>query len=151
MQRSSFVLNASQRQRLLITCKHIDRLLADVEQTLHAAASRSVFPNYVSDIGPRELETIQDRVDRLRQQLLRVLARQSLAPEQPHISATHSIHVNFTFVEIAIAELAPRYMRSYGPVSKEGEAELESIIAELQPVVAELLRISSPPPGGDSA
>src|ERR1035438_3345 len=45
-------LNPSQRQRLLITCKHIDRLLGDIEATLNAAASKSAFPSYVGDITP---------------------------------------------------------------------------------------------------
>jgi len=131
-------LNASQRQRLLISCKHIDRLLADIEATLNASASKSVFPSYVGDISPLQRATIEDYIARIRRQLLQVLARQSLAPEEPRISAAHSIQVNLTFIDIAIAELAPRYMRGYGPVSDEGAADLNRIVAELESAVKEL-------------
>jgi len=146
---SHITLNPSQRQRLLITCKHIDKLLGDVEETLNAAASRSVFPNYVSDITPVQRKTIEDYVARIRGQLLQVLAGQSLAPEEPRISAAHSINVNLTFVEIAIADLVPNYMRGYGPVSQEGATDLNGIVAELQSAVKELLRYVLRPRAGD--
>ncbi len=142
-------LNASQRQHLLVTCKHIDKLLGDVETTLNAAASKTVFPNYVNDITPVQRKTIEDYVARIRGQLLQVLAGQALAPEQPRILAAHSIHVNLTFVDIAIAELAPHYMRGYGPVSQEGAADLNGIVAELQSAVKELLRYVLRPRAGD--
>ena len=131
-------LNPSQRQRLLVTCKHIDKLLGDIEATLNAAASKGVFPDYIGDIIPQQRKTIEDYVARLRWQLLQVLARQSLGPEEPRISAAHAIHVDLTFIEIAIAELAPYYMRGYGPVSEQGATDLQGVIAELQSTVKEL-------------
>src|SRR6266567_547598 len=103
-------LNSSQRQRLLITCKYIDKLLGDVEETLNAAASKSVFPSYIGDITSLQRKTIEDYIARMRGQLLQVLAGQALAPEKPRILESHSIHVGLTFVEIAIAELDPHYM-----------------------------------------
>ncbi len=137
-------LNSSQRHRLLVTCKHIDKLLGSIEETLNAAASKSVFPGYVGDITSRQRKTIEDCIARFRGQLLQVIARQSLAPEEPRISASHAIHVGLTFIEIAIAELAPRYMRGYGPVSEQGAADLNGVIAELQSTVKELHRYLLP-------
>ncbi len=134
----SISLNASQRQRLLITCKHVDRLLEDIEATLHASESKSVFPNYTTDLSADERKTIEDYVARIRSRLLEVLASQSLAPEEPRISVTHSIYVNLKFIDIAVTELAPRHMQGYGPVSRAGAAELESIVACLQTSVTDL-------------
>jgi hypothetical protein len=133
-------LNANQRQRLLATCKHIDKLLEAIEATLNAAASKSVFPEYTGDINSQERRAIEDQVAGIRRQLLQILAGQSLAPEEPRISASHSISVNLTFIDIAIAELAPRYMRGYGPVSDEGAADLERIVTGLQASGNELMR-----------
>jgi hypothetical protein len=133
-------LNANQQQRLLATCKHIDKLLEAIEATLNAAASKSVFPEYTGDIRPHERKEIEDRIAGIRRQLLRVLAGQSLAPDKPHISASHSISVNLTFIDVAIAELAPRYMRGYGPVSEEGAADLDRIVEGLQASGNELMR-----------
>jgi GTP-binding protein EngB required for normal cell division len=146
---NNITLNPSQRQHLLIACKHIDKLLGDIEETLNAAASRSVFPNYAADITPLRRKTIEDYIARFRGQLLQVLAGQSLGPEQPRISASHSIHVGLTFVEIAIAELAPHYMRGYGPVSEQGAADLHGVVAELQSAVKELHRYVLQPGPGD--
>lgn len=125
-------LSASQRQRLLITCKHIDKLLADVEQTLNASASKGVFPAYVEDITGPQRTAIEEHIALMRERLLDVLRSQGLTPEAPHISAAHSVDVSFTFVGVAIAELAPHYMRGYGPVSEQGAADLNRIMKELQ-------------------
>ncbi len=149
MRDGHITLNASQRQRLLITCKHIDKLLGDIEATLNAAASNSVFPSYVGDISPIQRKTIEDYIARMRGQLLQVLAGQSLAAEQPHISASHSVRVNLTFIDIAIAELAPHYMRGYGSVSEEGAADLNGIVAELESAVKELTQYVSRPGTAD--
>ncbi len=138
MHEHHITLNPSQRQRLLVTCKHIDKLLGNVEDTLNAAASKSVFPGYIGDIIPQQRKTIEDYIARLRVQLLQVLARQSLGPEEPRISAAHAIHVDLTFIEIAIAELDPHYMRGYGAVSEQGATDLHGVIAELQSTVKEL-------------
>ncbi len=149
MRDEHITLNASQRQHLLITCKHIDKLLGDVEATLNAAASKTVFPNYANDVTPVQRKTIEDYIARVRGQLLQVLAGQSLAPEQPRISTVHSIHVNLTFVDIAIAELAPRYMRGYGPVSEDGAADLNGIVGELQSAIKELTHYVLQPRAAD--
>lgn len=149
MNDNHITLNPSQRQHLLTTCKHIDKLLGDMEETLNAAASRSVFPSYAGDITPLRRKTIEDYIARLRGQLLQVLAGQSLGPEKPRISASHSIHVGLTFVEIAVAELAPHYMRGYGPVSEQGAADLHGVVAELQSAVKELHRYVLQPGPGD--
>ena len=149
MRDDHITLNASQRQHLLVTCKHIDKMLGDVEATLNAASSKTVFPSYANDVTPMQRKTIEDYIARVRGQLLQVLAGQLLEPEKPRISAIHSIHVNLTFVDIAIAELAPHYMRGYGPVSEAGAADLNGIVAELQSAIKELTRYVLQPRAGD--
>jgi hypothetical protein len=41
-------LNENQQTRLRITCRHIDRLLSDIDDILHTATSQSPFPRYPS-------------------------------------------------------------------------------------------------------
>lgn len=149
MRDGHITLNGSQRQHLLVTCKHVDKLLGDIEATLNVAGSKTVFPNYVNDVTPVQRKTIEDYIARVRGQLLQVIGGQSLAPEKPRVSAIHSIHVNLAFVDIAIAELAPQYMRGYGPVSDEGTADLNGIVAELQSAIKELTRYVLQPRAGD--
>lgn len=138
-------LNASQRHRLLITCKHIDTLLESIEVTLNASASKRVFTSYVDDISPAQRMAIEEYIVRIRERLLRVMAEQSLAPDEPQISAAHSIDVGLSFIEIAIAELAPRYMKGYGPVSERAATDLQRMVVELQSVVKELHRYMAQP------
>ena len=57
--------------------------------------------------------------------------------------------MGLTFVEIAIAELAPRYMRGYGPVSEQGATDLYGVVAELQSAAKELHRYILQPRSGD--
>jgi hypothetical protein len=137
---SQSTLNPSQRQRLLVTCRHIDGLLCDIEETLNATASKSPFPSYIADITPQQRQAMEADIARIRAQLLQVLAGQSLVPQPPRISATHSIDVSLTFAEIAIAELAPNYMRGYGPVSSEAAKDLGGIAETLQSAVKQLHR-----------
>ena len=113
------------------------------------AASKRVFPRYIGDITPLERKAIEDDIARLRGQLLQLLAGHAVAPEKPRISASHSIHVGPTSVEIAIAELDPRYLRGYGPVSAEGATGLYGVVAELQSAVMELHRYIPQSPSGD--
>ena len=129
---SHITLNPSQRQRLLVTCKHIDKLLSDMEVTLSATTAKGIFPVYVDDISSVQRAVIERSIARIRHQLVQVLSTQSLAPEAPSISATHAINVSLTFVEIAIAELAPHYMRGYGPVSDNAASDLMRIMDELE-------------------
>lgn len=138
MEEKHNALSASQRNRLLVTCKHIDRLLGDIEATLNAAVSKSVFPNYIEDVSPFQRKIIEAQIARLRQKLLEVLASQSIAPEPPQISATHSIKVGLTFVDIAVTELSPRHMRGYGAVSEQGAEDLKEIVAGLQSEIREM-------------
>ena len=145
MEEKHTTLNPSQRHRLLITCKHIDTLLGSIEETLNAAASKRVFTGYIDDITPQQRQAIEQHIARIRERLLQVMAQQSLAPEEPQISAAHSIDVGLSFIEIAISELAPRYMRGYGSVSEGAAADLQQIIGQLQAVVKELHRYVAQP------
>jgi hypothetical protein len=97
-----------------------------------------VFPNYIEDVSSFQRKAIEAQIANLRGKLLQVLDSQSIAPEQPQISATHSIRVGLTFVDIAITELAPRHMRGYGVVSDEGAEDLLEIVASLQSGVREM-------------
>jgi len=131
-------LNEYQQRALKISCAHVDGMLGDMEGVLDAAQSKSVFPKYVNDITPVQRKTIEDYVARVRAQLLRILAGQSITPDKPHITASHSVHTALTFAEIAVEELGPEKMRGYGEVSPEGAADLQGLMQELQAVLGQL-------------
>jgi hypothetical protein len=125
-------LNETQQRRLSVTCRYIDRLLSDIEQALHSATSSSPFPQYVIDITPAQARVIEDHIRRLRSQLLRALDWQHMKPEPSQIPITRSIAVNLTFIDIAIEELKPSYMRGCGAVPEDAVDELNGVVHELR-------------------
>ena len=128
-------LNEAQQRRLSVTCQYIDKLLGDVEQILHEAASKSPFPRHVVNVTPAQTRVLEDYIRRVREQLLRALAWQDLQPEPPDIPATRAILSHLAFVDIAIEELKPNYMRGSGAVLEGAASELNGVVHELRSVV----------------
>jgi GTP-binding protein EngB required for normal cell division len=138
--RYSGELNENQQRRLIITCQYIDKMLSDIEQVLHSTTSLSPFPHYIIDITPAQSRVIEDHIRRLRSQLLRALDWQHMKPEPPQIPATRSIKVDLTFVDIAIEELRPSYMRGSGAVPEDAVNELNGVVHELRTLVESMNR-----------
>ena len=136
-------LNEFQKRRLRVTCEHIDKLLSDVESVLYQSSSKTVFPKFKSGVSLAQRQTIENYIARIRAQLLRVLDGQDIPKSKPSILATHSIHVSLTFVEIAVEELYPKYMRGYGSVPEAVADELNGICGELLGLVTRFDRYVS--------
>lgn len=131
-------LNEYQQRRLSVTCRHIDKLLADIEAVLWASASKSPFPKYISDISPAQRRVIEDYIARIRARLVGTLESQDISIEPPSIPATRTLYMALTFVDISVEELRPRYMRGYGEVSPTAATELNGIVGELEGLVNQL-------------
>ena len=133
-------LNEHQKTRLRITCQYIDKLLGDVEVILHATTSRSPFPRYIVDLNPAQVRIIEDHLGRLRSQLVSTIAWQHMKPEAPDIPATRAVLTNLAFVDIAIEELKPHYMKGSGQVPEEAIAELNGVVYELRSLLSGMER-----------
>jgi GTP-binding protein EngB required for normal cell division len=127
-------LNEAQRRRLAVTCSYIDKLLCEVEQILHETASRSPFPRHVADMSPAQTRVLEDHIRRIREQLLRALAWQNITPDPPEIPAARAALTHLAFVDIAIEELKPGYMRGSGDVPDDVAEELNGVVHELRSV-----------------
>jgi GTP-binding protein EngB required for normal cell division len=128
-------LNGPQQNRLRISCQYIDKLLSDIEHILHQATSQSPFPRYVVDVAPAQVRVIEDYIRRLRSQLLRALDWQQMKPKSPEIPATRAVLTNLAFIDIAIEELRPGYMRGSGLVPEDAVGELNGVVHELRSLV----------------
>lgn len=133
-------LNDTQQRRLRVSCQYIDKLLSDIEHALHSATSQSPFPRYVMDITPTQAASLEDHIRVLRAQLLRTLAWQHMEPNQPEIPVTRLVMTNLAFVNIAIEELRPRYMRGSGAVPQDAIDELDGALHELKSLVDSMER-----------
>jgi len=133
-------LNEAQQRRLYVTCSYIDKLLAEIEQVLHETASTSPFPRHIIDIAPAQGRVLEDHIRRLREQLLRTLAWQQMKPEAAEIPATRSILTHLEFIDIAVEELKPGYMRGSGTVPASAVDELTGVAHELRSIVQSMQR-----------
>jgi hypothetical protein len=133
-------LNSNHARRLSVTCRHIDKLLADMENALAVADSRQAFPEYRSDVTPTQRRVIENYIARIRVQLVRVLDGQGIERPEPAIPVSRSLHIALTFINIAAVELQPRYMRGYGEMSTTAAGDLDRIASELAALTTELDR-----------
>jgi GTP-binding protein EngB required for normal cell division len=131
-------LNSNHARRLSVTCRHIDKLLADIENVIGISQSKKAFPEYLADITPGQRHVIEDYIARIRSQLARVLAGQGIARPEPSIPMSRSLHTILTFVGIAAEELQAKYMRGYGEIPAAAEVELNGIAAELLSLTQQL-------------
>src|SRR5208283_1393002 len=131
-------LNSNHERRLSVTCRYIDKLLADMESILSISSSKLAFPQYTSDLTSAQSRVIEDYISRIRAQLIRVLDGQHIERPPADIPVARSLHSTLTFVDITVEELRPEYMRGYGEVPPQAAVELNSIAGELQGLVREL-------------
>lgn len=131
-------LNSNHERRLTVTCRYIDKLLADMETTLHSSESKLAFPHYVSDLSPQQRRVIEDYIRRIRAQLIRVLDGQNIERPSADIPESRSLHASLTFIDIAAEELKPEYMRGYGEIPPAAAVELNGIAGELKGLVRQL-------------
>jgi hypothetical protein len=124
-------LNSNHARRLSVTCRHIDRLLADMETALAVADSKRAFPEYLSDVTAVQRRAIEEHIARMRVQLGRVLDGQGIERPEPFIPVSRCLHTALTFIRIAAEELQPRHMRGYGEVSLGAGTALNRIALEL--------------------
>jgi GTP-binding protein EngB required for normal cell division len=121
-----------------VTCRYIDKLLADMESVLSISSSRLAFPQYTPDLTSAQRRVVEDYIGRIRAQLIRVLDGQNIERPSADIPVARSLHSTLTFVDIAVEELKPEYMRGYGEVPPQAAVELNGIAGELQGLVRQL-------------
>ncbi len=131
-------LNSNHARRLGVTCRHIDKMLAEMESALNISTSKLAFPQYAPDLSPAQKRVIEDYISRIRAQLIRVLDGQEIERPSSDIPVSRALHVNLTFVDIAAEELKPDYMRGYGEIPPAAAVELNGIAGELQSLVKQL-------------
>jgi GTP-binding protein EngB required for normal cell division len=133
-------LNEFQARGLTVTCQYVDKVIGEIGEILHSAASKAAFPRYVQDITPTQRRTIEDYLSRIRAQLTRVLDGQRIPRPEAWLPTSRAVYTALTTIDIALEELRPRYMQGYGEVAPELATELEGISGELRGLVERLNR-----------
>jgi GTP-binding protein EngB required for normal cell division len=131
-------LNEAQRRRLFSHAQYADKLLSEIEAILSASESKSIFPKYVADLSPPQVQLVRSYIARFRVQLARAMDGLGIVSESPALGALHSIRVTLTFVRIAVQEMAPHYLRGYGPLPESVTPQLDGLCAELEGLLERL-------------
>lgn len=135
---SSSLFSPSQANRLRIGCEHIDELLGDIEIILESGSSSAAFPKYIPDIPPVRQQCIHDYISQIRTRLIQILQSTNVSIDQPDVTASKAASTRLLAILISIDDLRPKAMKGYGPISPEGEAELNGIVGETQALVKQL-------------
>lgn len=133
-------LSPNHARRISVTFRHIDKMLEDMESALHISTSKMAFPQYAQDVNPERRAVIEEYIDGIRAYLVRVLERQGIGRPQADIPVSRSLRTFLTFIEIAVEELKPQYMRGYGEIPPGAAAELNNVSSELRDLVRQLSR-----------
>jgi GTP-binding protein EngB required for normal cell division len=131
-------LNDHQKRHLLASFRHADKLLADVETFLAPAGVVSPFARYIQDLSPVQRKVTADTIVRLRERMAQALKGLDVVLPKPDVSGLWAIRTTLLSVGIALAELAPRSMRGYGPMDPEDEGVLTGLVAELERMLQRL-------------
>jgi GTP-binding protein EngB required for normal cell division len=138
--KTSASLNEFQVRGLTVTCQYVDKVIGEIEQILHSAASKAAFPRYIEDVTPTQRRTIEDYLARIRAQLARVLDGQGIPRPEAWVPTSRAVYTALTTIDIALEELRPQYMKGYGELTPELAMELEGISGELRGLVERLNR-----------
>lgn len=92
------------------------------------------------DLSPEQIRVLEDHIRRLRSQLVSTIAWQQMKPEPPEIPAARAVLTNLTFIEIAVEELKPSYMRGSGAMPEGAATELNGVVYELRSLVTGMER-----------
>jgi hypothetical protein len=71
-------LNSNHERRLSVTCRCIDKLLADMESILHVSSFKLAVPQYTPDLTSAQRRVVEDFISRIRAQLIWVLEGQTI-------------------------------------------------------------------------
>jgi hypothetical protein len=129
------LLNATQQKHLLVTLKHADQVLSEIEHVLDTNGPRPLFDGHKCDFSPGDAQEILQGITELRGHMAVVLERFGVTIPATRVGALHSIETSFDHIDNELEELRPHSMRGYGALAPAAGKCLETTIEELQTLV----------------
>ena len=124
-------MNPSHRHHLLSTLRHVDELLAEMSVIARGASANALFKRYVSDLTPVRVKALEDAIERTRALVGRGVTQFELAVTEPVCTASWAAQSRVSSAYISVAEIDPRRMVGYGPLSQDDVAALERFAAQM--------------------
>ena len=133
------LLNSPQRNHFLVTLKYADQLLVEIEHILQPANSECLFPRYIADFGPEDVEKITAALAEFREQMEIALRNMQISAAPGEIGALHAIATNLDYIDMELENLGPQATRAYGELGPEAAAKLEDTVRSLQSALRPIL------------
>jgi len=134
-------LNAGQSGSVLASFRHLDNLLVEAVRILREAGGGAPFSQHVPDAAPDQVERMEEAVEHFQQTLLKVLDDWQVERPATGISALHAARVNVLYADLALEDLRPRGLKSYGAVAEETAAALDEAVDELRELLHQMTEI----------
>jgi hypothetical protein len=132
-------MNENHQRRLVATFRHVDKLLGEAGHILGAADSASPFAECTPDASPAQRQVIDDYIARVREVMIRVMTDLNLPRPAPVCGALWAAQARIGSAQIAVAEIRPKNMLGYGPLSDADAKAINDLVAELNAALARVM------------
>jgi hypothetical protein len=136
--RSLTALDKRREHLLLMTFRHLDKILSDVDRCAEGKGSSSPLSDRYTELDPETKEAIQGYTTRLRETMCRILEEKGIPIDVPSFETIHRINTFLIFMDISAEEIRPKYMRGYGELTREAADELDAVATELQGLLKQM-------------
>jgi GTP-binding protein EngB required for normal cell division len=130
-------LNENHKRRLVAAFEHADELL---NRSLDAVApSRpGQFSRYVHDMSSSDLHWVESYVDKIRDQIYRLMQRFQVEVPSPSIASSWALKTGLISLDIALEDLYPDQMKGYGAIDETTASELTWTLQEIRRLLNQL-------------
>jgi GTP-binding protein EngB required for normal cell division len=132
-------MNDHHRRSILVGMRDLHSRMCDLEAHIHEAEVDSAFRAYTPDLSPVEKQVVRGHFARFRQAMLTWLEEMQVPLARQPTSLRWALQCGLTFLQVAAAEMAPRRLGGYGPLSPEDFERLGRMQDDLQRLIAAAL------------
>lgn len=132
-------MNDHQQRYLVVSFRRIDELLGEAGHILATADSASPFAQYTQDSSPVQRKVSDDYIQDVGRVMARVMADLKLPRPAPVCGALWAAQTRVIMARVATAEIRPKSLRGYGPLSETDSQLVDDIVAELDAALERLL------------
>ncbi|HVU07951.1 MAG TPA: hypothetical protein VHG89_05345 [Verrucomicrobiae bacterium] len=125
-------MNENHQRHLLVTFRHIDKLLSETESILNSTGSPSPFQEYLQDSTPAQRQMAHEHILQAREMMRRMLDDLKIPLNQPTSGARWAAYNHLAFAGLAALELEAKQMEGYGKLSADEKKVFNKISEELR-------------------
>jgi hypothetical protein len=102
-----------------------------------------VLSGHVQDLSPSESHWVESYVDKIREQMSRLLERCGIEAHPPTTLRSWKLRAGLISLDIALEDIYPDQMRGYGEMESSAASDLSWTIQEIRRLVSQLLAFLS--------